>query len=402
MAKHIIVTQIGARHRYLIPRILYEHGLLCALFTDSCKYSIMGKMAYLFLKMGTKRTIFERLANRVPFIPSKFVVASDYLSIKRFIHYKSKPLLQYETIYQSLSKVFIKKDISYADCIYNMYFENIDFLKYAKSKGKTIVVDIYENPDAFSALINEIERNPEYISLSHLLNEYHDKAFLRSKYIKDLFEIADYYTVPSEFVLNALKCYSGFKQEKAFLLPYPTSIKSRDYNYRPRTHKLIWVGNDPVRKGLIYCAKAASILVQRYPDLDFKIIGSIDEKLVSSPDFKDLNFVGVLSAKELQEEYETAEAYVFPTLFEGFAGTVIEAASCGCPIITTEGAGTDMKEFPAIYIPRYDYSSIVSSVIKIFENSDFRDKLSIDTFNYSKKLSPDMYKSRLIEIMEQI
>ena len=67
---------------------------------------------------------------------------------------------------------------------------------------------------------------------------------------------------------------------------------------------------------------------RKYTDLDFRIIGSIDNKYKDIAVFKDLNFIGTLTSSELKEEYRTAEAYVFPTLSEGFAGTVIEAASC--------------------------------------------------------------------------
>ena len=402
MVKHIIISQIGARHRYLIPQILYKHDLLYSLFTDSCKYSNLGKIVLFLKKIGIKNKKLSKLIERDPKIPSELITSSDYLSLKLLLCKFSKPIVKYETTYQSLSPIFKRIDINGADCIFNMYFENIDFLKYAKSKGKIILVDIYENPMAFSALINEIKEKQEYASLKYLLPEYKAKNSFREKYIETILEIADYYTIPSTFVLNALKNYKNFKIEKAFLLPYPTSIKSKKYNYKAQKHTLIWVGNDPIRKGLVYCARAATILKKKYKDLDFRIIGAIDSRLINNYAFKDLNFIGTLSSKDLQKEYETAEAYVFPTLFEGFAGTVIEAASCGCPIITTEGAGTNMTEFPAIYIPRYDYKAIVEAVTKIFENQNFRDDLSKKTYEYSKQLSPDVYENNLIKIINKI
>ena len=180
------------------------------------------------------------------------------------------------------------------------------------------------------------------------------------------------------------------------------NAQETNYNYRPIKHKIIWVGNDPVRKGLIYCAKAATILKQKYTDLDFRIIGSIDNKYKDIAVFKDLNFIGTLTSSELKEEYRTAEAYVFPTLSEGFAGTVIEAASCGCPIITTECAGTDLEAFPAIYIPIQDVNAIVDSVTSILENSKYRDQLSLKTFQYSQALTPETYEKRLISIFKSI
>lgn len=402
MAKSIIVSQIGARHRYLIPRILYKYGVLHSFFTDSCQYSLLGSIAKCLVKLGLRKHILMRLSNRNPMIPRYLVKTTDYLSFKRLISRNKKSIDKYITTYQSLSQKFKKYDIENADCVYNMYFENIDFLKYAKHKGKTIVADIYENPKAFALLIDEIKKHPELSSLNYLIADYKDKDALRRKYIENLLALADYYTVPSAFVMNSLKEYKCFNSEKAFLLPYPTSIQPKVYNYRPRKHTLIWVGNDPIRKGLIYCAKAATILKGRYPDLDFRIIGQVNNKIVENPAFKDLHFCGILGANELRQEYETAEAYIFPTLFEGFAGTVIEAATCGCPIVTTEGAGTDMNKFPAIYIDRYNYEQIVSTVITLFENPQIRDDLSMKVYEYAKYLSPEVYENELIKIISAI
>ena len=52
MAKNIIVSQIGARHRYTIPKTFYENNILKALLTDSYRYTFLGKLSYLFIRLG--------------------------------------------------------------------------------------------------------------------------------------------------------------------------------------------------------------------------------------------------------------------------------------------------------------------------------------------------------------
>lgn len=82
MAKNIIVSQIGARHRYTIPKTFYENNILKALFTDSYRYTFLGKLSYLFIRLGIKKTIFKRLCLRLPQIPQSYIKASDKPTLK--------------------------------------------------------------------------------------------------------------------------------------------------------------------------------------------------------------------------------------------------------------------------------------------------------------------------------
>lgn len=404
MANKIIVCQLGARHRYLIPKVICDSGMLYRLYTDSTAYSFMGKLSKVLCSLFSMPRAVQRLAKRKPLLPldkiystDKFFFAEQWISLLKkdavsaMFHY-----------YDGIGKQCVKWGIGEADCIYNMHIENVEFLRYAKSKGLKVVIDIYEVPTAFRNLIAELDGHPEYDCLLYRKEQYlaHDAVIV--KYMDEVLQLADYYTIPSQFVVKSMAEFANFDPNKVLYLPYASSITVEKYAYKPQNHRLIWVGNDAVRKGLVYCAKAASILKEKYKDLDFRIIGVVPEELKNSHNFSDLNFLGVLDKSQLQEEYRSAEAYVFPTLYEGFAGTVIEAASCGCPIITTECAGTDVEEFPAIYIPTKDVEAIVEAVIRIFENRELRNDLSKRVYEYSANLSPDTYKTKLIEYLKKI
>lgn len=405
MVKKVIVAQLGARHRYAIPKALEEVGMLYRLYTSSTRYSFLGRTAAFLNRIGISNKETKRLVNRVPLLPQEKIYSSDLdflAKIKYKIRNRDNYFFQSPDYFNSLSKKFNSWGTGKADCIYSMFFESIDFLRLAKEKGLKVVVDIFEAPNAFKELEKEISDHDSYKDLQSVRKQYAAAQKTRELYMEEVLKLADYYTIPSQFVQKSLEQYHNFSPSKVLFLPYPSSITTTEYNYRPQKYKLIWVGNDPVRKGLIYCAKAATILKTKYPDLDFRIIGDGTNVFETLPEFKDLHFVGRLNKEELMNEFQTAEAYVFPTLFEGFAGTVIEAASCGCPIITTEAAGTDTKNFPAIYIPTRDVEAIVSSVEKIFKDKNYRNQLSIQTYNYAKELRIDSYKNKLKEYFETI
>lgn len=402
MANKIIVCQTGSRHRYLIPQILERNGILYRLYTDTTAGSFIGRCARLLSGLKINDRALSRLCKRKPCLPKEKIYTTDALFIrKRFAGLKRGDSLKKRFLhYTGFVDRCIKWGVGDADCVYNMYIENYDFMVYAKSKGLKIVVDIYETPMTYKYLIEEIKNNPEYAIFNKQIESYGYSHEVRMRYMENILKLADNYTIPSQFVIKSMNDFKNFDKNKALFLPYGSSIVPEKYDYHPVRHRLIWVGNDPVRKGLLYCAKAADILKHEYPDLDFRIIGVVNDELKNAEAFRNLNFRGILNKEQLMEEYRSAEAYVFPTLFEGFAGTVIEAASCGCPIITTEASGADPDEFPAIFIQRNNVKDIVDAVSDIFENSDKRDKLSRSLYEYSAKLSPSCYEKKLMAIFK--
>lgn len=66
MANKIILCQTGARHRYLIPKVLEDDGLLYRLYTDSTAYSLLGRIASFINKSWKCPLVIQRLSKRIP------------------------------------------------------------------------------------------------------------------------------------------------------------------------------------------------------------------------------------------------------------------------------------------------------------------------------------------------
>ena len=406
MADKVIVCQIGARHRYLIPQVLFRSGMLCKLYTDSTNKSFLGRVASGLSKFGVKSAAIQRLVRRVPNLPDSFLNTSDVLTYKQWMM-RMMGGSKYDLIelpYRGIADKCRQWGTEGADCVYGMYFENFEFLKYAKSQGLKVVVDIYERPMTYKLISDEIRQNTEYSVFKDMIESNEIKHAIRMKYIENLLALADHYTVPSKYVIESLKTFSNFDINKVHLQPYASSITTKEYQYNPHKHRVLFVGSDPVIKGLLYCAKAASILKAKYPDLDFRIAGGGPdiEKIKQHDSFRDLLFIGFLNKSDLEKEYREAEVFVFPTLFEGFAGSIIEAASCGCPIVTTRNAGGDPDEFPAIFIREKNVEDIVVAVSKVFDNNLYRDTLSKTAYTYSSVFSPQKYTESLVSFLKTV
>ena len=63
-------------------------------------------------------------------------------------------------------------------------------------------------------------------------------------------------------------------------------------------------------------------------------------------------FVQGIDNHALQAAYSLAQAFIFPSLAEGFGWPIIEAQACGCPVITTDAAPmSEIGGGAATYIP---------------------------------------------------
>jgi len=78
----------------------------------------------------------------------------------------------------------------------------------------------------------------------------------------------------------------------------------------------------------------------------------------------------------LRSLYARAEAFIFPSLYEGFGIPTIEAFSCGCPVLSSDTAA--LKEVAgdaALYFEPKNVQSIQQAVVRILSEPGMREDL---------------------------
>ncbi len=105
---------------------------------------------------------------------------------------------------------------------------------------------------------------------------------------------------------------------------------------------LLYVGNVYPHKNLERYLEAFRKIVQRNPKLLLVIVGRDDyfflrlKKLVTDKGLaSSVRFPGFVSDEELAALYESAELFVFPSLYEGFGLPPLEAMAAGTPVIAS-------------------------------------------------------------------
>lgn len=397
----VLVCQHGARHRYAIPRVLEQEGMLAALYTDSSAESPLGQFSSMFSRLLP--SLFSGLAGRqIIGVPLKKIFSFDSPLLRRMFGGNSsrkKSALHADKEYGDfLSEKFISAGLQNADIIYSMNRSNLDFVRFAKSSGCKSIIDIFISPLSEQVVLEESLRFPDW-ALRGAEAEYE----LGLSLWKETAAIGDLLLCPSEWVAEGIRKVAPGAAHKIRIVPYGCSI---DYNgriNRPVKGRVLFAGVDALRKGLHYLASAATQLKGEIPELDVRVAGKLSRDVMNHPVAKDLNFIGKLGLEQMKEEYLSADVMVLPSLSEGFAGVVAEAIGAGCPVIVTKEAGSPVvHEREGLVVPSRDEKALAEAIKRLVTDRKFRDKCSMSCVEQIPYYYESQWKDRLLTAIKSL
>lgn len=233
-------------------------------------------------------------------------------------------------------------------------------------------------------------------------------------------DIAKYLKINKEKISAIhLAANKNFKPQSDTKLLYA----KRKYNLPGRF--LLYVGDANWVKNLPFLIEGFSKIVQTsgFDDVKLVLIGGVFLKRVENIDhpelaslkkmfelIKNLNLYnnilrpGELSLDELVSFYNLATVYVQPSLYEGFGLPLIEAFSCGTPVISSnQGSLPEVGGEAAVYFDPHGLNRFVSILKEILQNKSLQSKLSklglkqADKFSWQKVVNEtkDVYLKAL-------
>jgi glycosyltransferase involved in cell wall biosynthesis len=103
---------------------------------------------------------------------------------------------------------------------------------------------------------------------------------------------------------------------------------------------------------------------------------AIHVRIDGSPFVRDIHALGFVPPGELPDWYRAANAFVFPSLFEGFGLPPLEAMACGCPVLSsTRGALAETVGDAAAHLEPDDVVQIQSQLTRAAADPAWREKL---------------------------
>ena len=162
-----------------------------------------------------------------------------------------------------------------------------------------------------------------------------------------LIKTSDMITTVSESIAQEMKEYSldpvnltvmfNGVDEKFF---YPKQKKSGDNG-----RYILYVGRIDREKGLFDLVECGRYVCDEMNNVSFVLAGNgrdlsnLKQKIKKAGLQKKFKFLGQVDKNQLVKLYQNASIFVLPSYHEGLPGVVLEAMSCGLPVITTDVRG---------------------------------------------------------------
>ncbi|MFA7169944.1 MAG: glycosyltransferase family 1 protein [Candidatus Paceibacterota bacterium] len=99
----------------------------------------------------------------------------------------------------------------------------------------------------------------------------------------------------------------------------------------------------------------------------------IEREILNSPYRKNISLLGFINEKEKWELYENADVFLFLSFAEGFGIPLLEAMSCGVPIITSNSSAlAEVAGESAILVNPLNPAEIATALYELYQNESKR------------------------------
>lgn len=119
------------------------------------------------------------------------------------------------------------------------------------------------------------------------------------------------------------------------------------------------------------------------------------------PDCENILFKGPLRHEEIPEYLNASDAFVLPTLKEGCCNAIVEAMSCGLPIISSNlPFNLDvLDESNSIMIDPNDVAAIARAIERLRDDKELRARMAASSWEKAKALTIDQRAKGIVDFM---
>ena len=114
-------------------------------------------------------------------------------------------------------------------------------------------------------------------------------------------------------------------------------------------------------------------------------------------------FLDYVSLDELPSLYAGADAFLFPSLYEGFGLPVLEAMACGTPVIDSHaGSIPEVAGEAALLVDPYHIEEMAAAMETVLEDPRMRDGMRERGLEQAKRFSWERTAATVLEVLRKV
>ncbi len=225
---------------------------------------------------------------------------------------------------------------------------------------------------------------------------------------------ADAILCVSEFTAGEVRKYLGVEPGRLTVTHPPIS---NPWDTPESTHRgdsdgryLLTVGNLKTHKNFKALIAAFDLIRDRIPH-DLIVVGQRGGFMNSDPDLGSLaslqngrvRFTGHVSDSELRTYYRSADAFVLPSIYEGFGSPVVEAMALGCPVACSNIASLpEVAGDAALFFDPFSVEDIGRVMMKVLDDPGLREMMVERGLRRAQKFRGDACARTTAEVINKI
>ncbi len=340
---------------------IFVHKQVQKLITEGCKVKVVCPVPYVpkFLKISNK---FKNYIN----IPDKAVIDGVEIQYPRYIEIPRGILLQYSgfLMYLGIKRLIgkINREFKF-DVIHAHTAVPVGFASMLLNKKYKIplIVTIHGQDFQYTLKKNEACKK----SIMKVLSKAHSVITVSNK-LKNM--------IKDEKILSKITVINNGIN--------PEEYRDNDKNDNIEESKdciILSVSSLIKTKGIDLNIKALSVIVKKYPNIKYYIIGDGEEnrnlkKLVDDLSLNDnVVFLGKLPHSQVIKYMSKCSIFSLPSWQEGFGIVYIEAMNNGVPVIGVRGQGIEdviIDKENGFLVESHNVEDLVKTIEYILENME--------------------------------
>lgn len=222
-------------------------------------------------------------------------------------------------------------------------------------------------------------------------------------------DIIKTYKLPSEKVVVT---YNGIEPHFTLNASSQNEIQELRSRYGISRDYILAVGSLQPRKNLVRLIHAYSELRSRNNGFNHQLVivgrklwlaDGIFDEVKKQQWADDVILTGYVNDNDLAALYRSANAFVYPSLFEGFGLPPVEAMACGTPVITSNNSCLpEVTGDAAILIDPYNEREMADTILKVTSDKTLRHELRERGIAQAKKFTWNDAAIKTIEIYNSV